>query len=128
MRLIASLGLSLMLITASTTQGFASSKIRPAIWLLEAIIVGAVSGYVAARVSDAEAREISVNRNWIAGDELQAQAQFYGFLKDKTSLLMIAGTYPIVVVSRKDGHDIVVIEDQAAERLVVVILEEGSEK
>lgn len=107
--------------TAAIVQQPALASTKGWRWLgagIEAVLVGAVSGYVAARIAQGQPTRVIVDSNWHRGDRLTAGSDFdaieypteallsvpAGNYEVKSSKVVRAGTNTIKVLTVKNHH------------------------
>lgn len=92
-------------------------------WLLEPIIAGAVSGFIAAKVAEqANAEELAAPRHWHNGNIFSAPSSFGAYDHKGRAHRYGPGRYEVEMSGSRDGYDYVLFEDRAAGRLLLVIL------
>ena len=94
--------------------------------VIEAVLVGAVSGYVAARIAENKPTHVLVERSWHSGDRLKAPVAFRAMDYPTEEIVQVhSGDYEVksasrVDIGRNESITVLVVKDHVSERYVGV--------
>ena len=103
----------------------AQTKTRIFSYVIEPIIVGAISGFVAVRAAESynATPNITAPKHWLKKDYLSVHWETTGFLRDGSEVKIPPGRYYVILNKSRNNTEFAVIENTNIRKLIVIFLE-----